>query len=923
MVIASGVIDRGFGGGGQPADSSSSFFSEDLVVPPERQVGFWKSESMVDQRGSKSVFASPLEKIHPIGANPEGGLERPGGQGFGGLDILRVDRLMGQGTGSTLPSISWGDMIAAPGSRETASGNSRIMATGVHGQSADTHGFIREGDEPLGSMEQVEAQTIGDLLPTDDDLISGVVDGFEFAGLSINQDDADEDIFGTGGGMELESDDSITKGAKNLEGSLKCQFSGEHYINKYPSRTLFIRNVNANITDSELRALFQQYGDVQKLSTCKDHGYVTVSYYDIRAAQNAMRILHGKPLGLMKLDVQFSIPKENISDRDINRGILVVSNIDSSVSNDDLLQVLTAYGDVKEICRASTSCNKKLIEFYDVRAAEAALYDLNKGDISGPKIKVEVCNPGGASFCSRPQYSREWKHDGSSHQPRNSPPGTIGILGPRSRENGALHNLFSPVSPQLDRSPHGIRTTGPQKLSSPIRIEPTRQYNNQAAISELGGSLGQGNFGRGMQMFHPHSLPESHDSICNISKSMTSGGRNAGFRVDELDYSHLQKVGSGSLHGHSFDQNNEAFGATGVGSFPLHGHHYSWNNSNAFPQSPSSPMLWSNMQHPVRMHGYPGVPPHTLNTGAYPMDQHHMGSAPSNGGNFGNVRSVHQGSLGSVGFPGSPQLYPSDLAVFPPARGSYRETMFSPVGAGFPSLPQMCRGISGRNPMGPVSASYDATNDRMRSRRHDGNNVQPENKRQFELDIDRIAKGEDSRTTLMLKNIPNKYNCKLLLAVIDENHRGTYDFVYLPIDFKNKCNVGYAFINMTDPQHIIPFFKTFNGKRWEKFNSEKVASLAYARIQGRSDLISHFRNSSLMNEDKWCRPILFHKDGPNAGDQEPFPVGNNIRPRTGRNRPLHSSDTRGGDASLSTSPNQENSSRRANAIEGEDPMFAH
>jgi hypothetical protein len=66
---------------------------------------------------------------------------------------------------------------------------------------------------------------------------------------------------------------------------------------------------------------------------------------------------------------------------------------------------------------------------------------------------------------------------------------------------------------------------------------------------------------------------------------------------------------------------------------------------------------------------------------------------------------------------------------------------------------------------------------------------------------------------------------------------------------------------------LIPFLQTFNGKKWEKFNSEKVASLAYARIQGKSALIAHFQNSSLMNEDKRCRPILFHSDGPNAGDQ--------------------------------------------------------
>ncbi|KAL6862138.1 RNA recognition motif 2 domain-containing protein [Trichoderma novae-zelandiae] len=147
------------------------------------------------------------------------------------------------------------------------------------------------------------------------------------------------------------------------------------------------------------------------------------------------------------------------------------------------------------------------------------------------------------------------------------------------------------------------------------------------------------------------------------------------------------------------------------------------------------------------------------------------------------------------------------------------------------------------------------------------------------VDINRIRDGIDVRTTIMLRNIPNKVDQAMLKRIIDESSWGKYDFMYLRIDFANDCNVGYAFINFVDPLDIIDFVNARGNQRWNCFKSDKVAEISYATIQGKDCLVQKFRNSSVMLEAPHYRPKLYYtSNGPMpdlAGQEEPFPEPDN------------------------------------------------
>ena len=787
----------------------------------------------------------------------------------------------------------------------------RLLGNGVLSDQNITVGYLPE-EEPYKSVEEIEADTIGDLLPDEDDLFSGVTDDLGSSAHARKSDDFEDfDLFSSGGGMELEGDELLASGKRisGLDGdpSYFGGSKGKIHFEEQSSRTLFVRNIASNVEDSELKAFFEKYGDIRTIYTdCKHRGFVVISYYDLRAAQNAMKTLQNMSLNSRKLDIHYSNPKGNASEKDIGHGTLMISGLDSSVLKDELKHIFGFYGEVKEIYEYPEMNHIKYIEFYDVRGAEASLRSLNGICIAGKHIKLEPGHPKSATRMMQPSQKGQVEPDLGHNlndilflRQKGVSSGVIASGG--SLENGYNHRFQSasqlPLNAFFDNSYFHMNSS----ISNTARGASAGKVSGVCESSNIVDEVKFASIPR----FHPHSLPEYRDGLANGSPYSLS---NTIKMAANIGTGSTEASESRHIQGMSSTGNIAEFNAGG--SIPHHQLYHMWNGSSLRQQSPSNAVVWQKSPSFVngacapglpQMPSFPRSPAHVLR--ASHMD-HHVGSAPvitgspwerkhSYLGESPDASGFRLGSLGNAGFHGSWQMHPPDLSCNVLSHiGGNGHDLTSSVGQGSPK--QLSHVFPGRLPMTSLS-KFDSTSERMRNlyhRRGESNNNSGD-KKQFELDLGRILRGEDNRTTLMIKNIPNKYTSKMLLTAIDESCRGTYDFLYLPIDFKNKCNVGYAFINMIDPGQIIPFHQAFNGKKWEKFNSEKVAVLAYARIQGKSALISHFQNSSLMNEDKRCRPILFHTDGPNAGDPEPFPLGSNIRVRPGKLRNSGKDEIRG------------------------------
>jgi RNA recognition motif-containing protein len=116
----------------------------------------------------------------------------------------------------------------------------------------------------------------------------------------------------------------------------------------------------------------------------------------------------------------------------------------------------------------------------------------------------------------------------------------------------------------------------------------------------------------------------------------------------------------------------------------------------------------------------------------------------------------------------------------------------------------------------------------------------------------------DSRTTLIVKNLPAECTHDQLSRILDEvGLSGLYNFIYVPYDFKKSAVLRYGFVNFEQNEQAVKAMAILDGLA---VDGEKTCEVEWGDAQQslRAN-IERYRNSPLMHSSvpDAYKPVLF------------------------------------------------------------------
>jgi hypothetical protein len=132
------------------------------------------------------------------------------------------------------------------------------------------------------------------------------------------------------------------------------------------------------------------------------------------------------------------------------------------------------------------------------------------------------------------------------------------------------------------------------------------------------------------------------------------------------------------------------------------------------------------------------------------------------------------------------------------------------------------------------------------------------------------SNSDSSGTTVIMRNIPNRFSQAVLAAVLDkQGFSGVYDLIYVPVDFATGVSFGYAFVNLISVDEAERFMTIFDGFKWGG-SSKKVCSVALCDDnESPSERVERYRNLPVMHSSV---PDSFKPAMYLGGERVPFPA---------------------------------------------------
>ncbi|GFP95800.1 flowering time control protein fpa [Phtheirospermum japonicum] len=148
-----------------------------------------------------------------------------------------------------------------------------------------------------------------------------------------------------------------------------------------PSNNLWIGNVSPEVSEVELRSIFERHGKLDSVSTYPSRSYAFICFKDLDGAKSARQGLQGYALHGNSLKIEFAKPAKPCKS-------LWVAGIGPSISKEELEKEFLRYGKIQEF-RFLKDRNTAYVDYVGLENATQALKNLNGKRFGGSQIRVD------------------------------------------------------------------------------------------------------------------------------------------------------------------------------------------------------------------------------------------------------------------------------------------------------------------------------------------------------------------------------------------------------------------------------------------------------------------------------------------------------------------------------------------------------